>query len=154
MGVCTIHVGGTTEMEMKERKDRIDDAICATKAAIEEGVVVGGGLSFLKVFNSECAPMQGDYKAGFDCVFNALPIIVLQIAENAGYDSTKILHSTNCWDNTGLNVKDGTMVDYLASGIINPVKVDRLAFENAVSVAMLYASTDCAIVPLPIDRLA
>lgn len=148
-GVAVIHVGGTTELEMKQRKDRVDDAVAATRAAIEEGVVVGGGMTYLQL-----SDMLVGANPGEKVIKEALLAPFRQILLNVGYDSIKInkihnqlsdYHKTN--SRIGFNAKTEKIEDLLASGVIDPAKVSRLAFKNAVSVAILFLTTECIIVP-------
>lgn len=136
-GISCIRVGGTTELEMKERKDRIDDAVCATKAAIEEGIVPGGGLSFITSylnteFNSDIARD----------VCKALFAVSKKIMENCGLEFD--IHSFK--DGVGFDANTMEMCNLLDRGIVNPVKADRLALENAVSVLNLYLSVNTLVI--------
>ena len=136
-GICSIYVGGTTELEMKEKKDRIDDAVCATKAAIEEGVVPGGGMSFINaLLNAEYTEGLSDNYAN---VLNALYSVKDKIILNCG------LNPNDFNDLKGFDAVKEEECDMLERGIINPVKSDRLALENAISVLYLYLSSSCLI---------
>ncbi len=142
-GVAVIHVGGTTELEMKERKDRIDDAVCATKAAIEEGIVPGGGVSFIIAADSIVKNKTNFTDAQriiLDCMF----CIQDKIISNCGLDLQSILQDLPV--NYGFDANKMEWVDVLKSGIINPAKSDRLAFENAFSVLNLYLSANTLVI--------
>lgn len=136
-GVCSIYVGGTTELEMKEKKDRIEDAVCATKAAIEEGIVAGGGMSFINAFVD--LNLIAD-KCYYYPIINALHSVKEQIMSNCGVDPCSLPPSTGFDANL---MKEANMIE---SGIVNPAKSDRLALENAISVLYLYLSSSCLVV--------
>ena len=136
-GIAVIYVGGTTELEMREKKDRIEDAVCATKAAIEEGYVPGGGMSFVNAFFNLTLDSEEDY---FCLIPEALLSVKKQIVENCGIDFN------SCSPYMGFDANLMREVDMIESGIINPAKSDRLALENAISVLNLYLSSSCLIV--------
>lgn len=140
-GICSIYVGGTTELEMKERKDRIDDAVCATKAAIEEGIVSGGGMSFINALN---AFKKNHSIVGNDptTVITALSSVRNRILSNAGIDDVPREHKNHGFDADKMEWCD----NMIERGIINPAKSDRLALENAISVLNLYLSSSCLII--------
>ncbi|KQY42403.1 chaperonin GroEL [Rhizobium sp. Root483D2] len=151
-GVAVIRVGGATEIEVKEKKDRIDDALNATRAAVEEGIVPGGGTALLRA--SIVLDLKGendDQTAGINIVRKALQSLVRQIAENAGDEGSiivgKILESDT--DNYGYNAQTGEFGDMIAMGIVDPVKVVRTALQNAASVASLLITTEAMIAELP-----
>ncbi|OBZ95139.1 molecular chaperone GroEL [Pararhizobium polonicum] len=151
-GVAVIRVGGATEIEVKEKKDRIDDALNATRAAVEEGIVPGGGTALLRA--SIVLDLKGandDQTAGINIVRKALQSLVRQIAENAGDEGSivigKILESNT--DNYGYNAQTGEYGDMIAMGIVDPVKVVRTALQNAASVAGLLVTTEAMIAELP-----
>jgi len=158
-GVAIVHVGGFTETEMKERKDRVDDALHATKAALEEGIVPGGGTALLYArgrINTECSKCSDDFKTGQRIVFQACSKPFEQILTNAGYSSTdaqmigkyRLTDSGN--DNwTGYNLKTNEVVNMKEAGIIDPAKVTRTALENAASVAGTVLLTECIVVDDP-----
>ena len=148
-GVAVIHVGGTTELEMKQRKDRVDDAVAATRAAIEEGVVIGGGMTYLQLSDVLVGNNPGER-----VIKEALLVPFKQILLNVGYDMSKIdklhkqlkdYHKTET--RYGFNAKTEKVEDLFLSGVIDPAKVSRLAFMNAVSIALLFLTTECIIVP-------
>ena len=152
-GVAMIHVGGHTEVEMKEKKDRVDDALHATKAALEEGILPGGGIALLNAsFHLRENPLVAqhpDQEKGFDIVMRAIRKPFEQILLNAGETQEKIedreltLLAQDKWQ--GFNPRTGEYVDMLKDGIIDPTKVTRLALENAASVAGTMLITECVI---------
>jgi chaperonin GroEL len=148
-GVAIIRVGGATEVEVKERKDRVDDAVHATRAAVEEGVVPGGGIALLygiKALN-HMKPENDDQKAGIDIVRRALAYPTRLIAENAGADSSmivgKLLEQGDV--NQGFDAQTGHYTDMVKAGIIDPTKVVRLALQGAASVAALLVTTEAMV---------
>jgi chaperonin GroEL len=152
-GVAMIHVGGHTEVEMKEKKDRVDDALHATKAALEEGILPGGGIALLNASfflrENPLVASHPDQEKGFDIVMKAIRKPFEQILLNAGETQEKIedreqtLLAQNKWQ--GFNPRTGQYVDMLKDGIIDPTKVTRLALENAASVAGTMLTTECVI---------
>ncbi|MCD7111095.1 chaperonin GroEL [Rhizobium sp. DKSPLA3] len=151
-GVAVIRVGGSTEIEVKERKDRIDDALNATRAAVQEGIVPGGGVALLRC--SAVLNVKGenpDQEAGVAIVRKALQSLVRQIADNAGDEASivvgKILDKND--DNYGYNAQTSEYGDMIAMGIVDPVKVVRTALQNAASVASLLITTEAMIAELP-----
>ncbi|KQS67734.1 molecular chaperone GroEL [Rhizobium sp. Leaf371] len=151
-GVAVIRVGGSTEIEVKERKDRIDDALNATRAAVQEGIVPGGGVALLRC--SAVLNVKGenaDQDAGVAIVRRALQSLVRQIADNAGDEASivvgKILEKND--DNYGYNAQTSEYGDMIAMGIVDPVKVVRTALQNAASVASLLITTEAMIAELP-----
>jgi len=152
-GVAIIRVGGATEVEVKERKDRVDDAMHATRAAVEEGIVAGGGAALLyasKVL-AKLKPENDDQKVGIDIVRRALQAPVRQIAENAGVDGSivigKLLDKGDA--NYGFDAQTSEYVDMLKAGIIDPTKVVRLALQDAASVAALLVTTEAMVAEKP-----
>ena len=153
-GVAVIKVGGSTEVEVKERKDRVDDALNATRAAVEEGIVPGGGVALLRA--SSALTVKGanpDQQAGVNLVRRALQEPVRQIAGNAGDEGSvvvgKILESSNT--NFGYNAQTGEYGDMIQMGIVDPVKVARTALQDAASVASLLITTEAMIAEVPKD---
>src|SRR3984885_588656 len=152
-GVAIIRVGGSTEVEVKERKDRVDDAMHATRAAVEEGVVPGGGVTLLYASQALGAlnPENNDQKVGIDIVRRALQAPARQIFENAGADSSvivgKLLEKGDA--NHGFDAQSGTYVDMVTAGIIDPAKVVRLALQGAASIAGLLVTTEVMIAEKP-----
>ena len=153
-GVAVIKVGAATETEMKEKKDRVDDALSATKAAVEEGIVIGGGAAFIKAGAKVDLNLSGDEAIGADIVRRALTAPLRQIAENAGFDAGVVANSVSVSkdDNYGFNAAMGEYVDMFKAGIIDPVKVERIALQNAVSVASLLLTTEATISELKEDK--
>jgi chaperonin GroEL len=152
-GVAIIKVGGATEIEVKEKKDRVDDAMHATKAAVEEGVVAGGGAALLYAIRAldKIRTANDDQKVGVEIVRRALQSPVRQIAENAGYDGAvvagKMLDQKDA--NFGFDAQKGEYVDMIKSGIIDPVKVVRTALQDAASVAGLLVTTEAMVAERP-----
>ncbi len=152
-GVAVIRVGGATEVEVKERKDRVDDAMHATRAAVEEGVVAGGGAALIYAIKSieKLRPANDDQRVGVDIVRKALQTPARQIAENAGTDGSivvgKLLESKD--PNWGFDAQKGEYVDMVKAGIIDPTKVVRVALQNAASVAGLLITTEAMVAEKP-----
>ena len=151
-GVAVIRVGGSTEIEVKEKKDRIDDALNATRAAVQEGIVPGGGTALLRSSTKISAKGENDdQEAGINIVRRALQAPCRQIAENAGDEASivvgKILDKNE--DNFGYNAQTGVYGDMIAMGIVDPVKVVRTALQDAASVASLLITTEAMIAELP-----
>jgi len=152
-GVAIIKVGGATEIEVKEKKDRVDDAMHATKAAVEEGIVAGGGAALLYSIRAldKLRSANDDQKVGIEIVRRALQSPVRQIAENAGFDGAvvagKMLDQKDV--NFGFDAQKGEYVDMVKSGIIDPVKVVRTALQDAASVAGLLVTTEAMVAEKP-----
>ena len=157
-GVAVIRVGGATEVEVKERKDRVDDATHATRAAVEEGVVPGGGVALLYAAKAldGLTPENNDQKVGIDIVRRALQAPVRQVVENAGNEGSvvvgKLLDSKD--PNYGFDAQSGEYVDMVKAGIIDPTKVVRLALQNAASVAGLLVTTEAMVADKPEKKAA
>ncbi|WP_311270088.1 chaperonin GroEL [Sphingobium sp. WCS2017Hpa-17] len=157
-GVAVIKVGGATEVEVKERKDRVDDALHATRAAVEEGIVPGGGTALLyatKVLEGVTG-VNDDQTRGIDIVRKSLTALVRQIASNAGQDGAVVSGKLLDQDDTsfGFNASTDTYENLVAAGVIDPTKVVRTALQNAASVAGLLITTEAAISELPADDKA
>ncbi|BBK40544.1 60 kDa chaperonin 1 [Allostella vacuolata] len=152
-GVAVIRVGGATEVEVKERKDRVDDAMHATRAAVEEGIVAGGGTALLYATKALASlkPANDDQKVGIDIVRRAIQAPVRQIAENAGFDGAvvagKLLEQKDF--NFGFDAQTGEYRDLVKAGIIDPTKVVRTALQDAASVAGLLVTTEAMIAERP-----
>ncbi|MCB2100120.1 MAG: chaperonin GroEL, partial [Rhodobacterales bacterium] len=152
-GVAVLRVGGATEIEVKEKKDRVDDALHATRAAVEEGIVPGGGTALLYAIKAlaKVEPANNDQKVGVDIVRRALQAPVRQIAENAGHDGAvvagKLLDQKDA--NMGFNAQTGTYEDLVKAGVIDPTKVVRTALQDASSVAGLLITTEAMIAEKP-----
>ena len=156
-GVAVIHVGGNTETEMKEKKDRVDDALQATKAAIEEGIVPGGGLALLhSAYTTTCELKNYDEELGCRIMQSVLQKPFEQILINAGLkdDVHSIKHSILDQEdrNVGYNIKTSEYIDFFEAGIIDPTKVTRCALENAVSIAGTILLTECTLVEKPKEK--
>jgi chaperonin GroEL len=153
-GVAVIKVGAATETEMKEKKDRVDDALSATKAAVEEGVVIGGGAAFIVAKSKIKLSLTGDEAIGAEIVTRALRAPLKQIAENAGFDAGVVANNVELSKdkNFGFNAATGQYVDMFKEGIIDPVKVERIALQNAVSVASLLLTTEATINEIKEER--
>lgn len=150
-GVAVIKVGAATETEMKEVKQRIEDAVAATKAAVEEGIVVGGGVALVRVLSVlDKVVAEGDERVGVNILKKALTAPVRQIAENAGKDGSVILEELKkVSGNTGYNAAEDRYEDLVVAGIIDPTKVTRTALQNAASIAALLLTTEAAIADAP-----
>jgi chaperonin GroEL len=153
-GVAVIRVGGSTEIEVKEKKDRVDDAMHATRAAVEEGIVPGGGTALLraKAAVAKLTTDNPDVQAGIKIVLRALEAPIRQIAENAGVEGSTVVGKIN--DNTssdtfGFNAQTEEFVDMLQAGIVDPAKVVRTALQNAASVAGLLVTTEAMVADAP-----
>jgi chaperonin GroEL len=155
-GVAVIKVGAATETEMKEKKDRVDDALSATKAAVEEGIVIGGGSAVLKAAKRINLDLEGDQKIGADIVVRAVKAPIKQIAENAGFDGGVVVYNVenNENENYGFNAATGEYVDMFEAGIIDPAKVERVALQNAVSVSSLLLTTEATVTEIKEEKAA
>jgi len=155
-GVAVIRVGGATEVEVKERKDRVDDALHATRAAVEEGILPGGGIALLRAIKAldGLKAVNDDQQSGIDIVRRALRTPVRQIIDNAGEDGAyivgKLMESSDY--NWGFNAATGVYEDLVASGVIDPAKVVRTALQDAASVASLLITTEALITEAPKDE--
>jgi len=148
-GVAVLYVGAASEVEMKEKKDRVDDALHATRAAVEEGIVAGGGVALLRAKSALSAinPLNGDENTGIQIVARAIEAPLRTIVENAGLEGSVIVAKVaEGKGNFGYNAKTDEYVDMLTAGIIDPKKVTRVALENAASVAGMILTTECALV--------
>ncbi|SCY87029.1 chaperonin GroEL [Microvirga guangxiensis] len=152
-GVAVIRVGGATEVEVKEKKDRVDDALNATRAAVEEGIVPGGGTALLraKAAVAKLSSDNADVKAGINIVLRALEAPIRQIAENAGVEGSIVVGkiSENKSDTFGFNAQTEEFVDMLQAGIVDPAKVVRTALQDAASVAGLLVTTEAMVADAP-----
>jgi len=146
-GVAVIKVGAATETEMKEKKDRVDDALSATKAAVDEGIVIGGGAALIKASQAVNLDLSGDQAVGAEIILRAVYAPMKQIAQNAGFDAgvvaDKIAHATDA--NLGFNAATGEYVDMIEAGIVDPLKVARVALQNATSVSSLLLTTEATV---------
>ena len=157
-GVAVIRVGGATEIEVKEKKDRVDDALNATRAAVEEGIVPGGGVALLraKAAVSRLKSENADEQAGISIVMKALEAPIRQIAENSGAEGSIVVgkvseHKSQTW---GFNAQTEQYVDMIEAGIVDPAKVVRTALQDAASVAGLLITTEAMVAEVPKDKPA
>ncbi|HSP21308.1 MAG TPA: chaperonin GroEL [Planococcus sp. (in: firmicutes)] len=152
-GVAVIKVGAATETELKERKLRIEDALNATRAAVEEGIVAGGGTALINVYNQVAevaAQQEGDVATGINIVLRALEEPVRQIATNAGLEGSIIVHRMKSEEvGIGFNAATGEWVNMLEQGIVDPTKVTRSALQNAASVAAMFLTTEAVVADIP-----
>jgi len=153
-GVAVVHVGAATETEMKEKKARVEDALHATRAAVEEGVVPGGGVALLRTAKAiEALVLEGDEKIGASIVRRAIEAPLKQLCFNAGVDGgvvvAKVIEGKG---NDGYNVATGVFEDLVKAGVVDPTKVTRTALQNASSVAGLLLTTECMITEIPEDK--
>ena len=157
-GVAVIKVGGATEVEVKERKDRVDDALNATRAAVEEGIVTGGGLALLKAASAldKVKTANADQKAGVDIVRRALETPIRTIANNAGVDGSVIVGKLkeNKSASEGYDAQTDKFVDMFKAGIIDPTKVVRTSLQNAASIAGVLITTEAMVADAPEDKAA
>ena len=147
-GVAVLYVGATTEVEMKEKKDRVDDALAATRAAVEEGIVPGGGVAYIRA-TAALEGMKGDNEdqtTGIQIVKRAIEEPLRQIVANAGGEGSVVVNKVREGQGAfGYNARDDKYEDLLAAGIIDPTKVSRVALENAASIASMFLTTECVL---------
>jgi chaperonin GroEL len=150
-GVAVISVGAATETEMKEKKDRVENALNATRAAVEEGVVPGGGVAYMRALKVlKKAEFQGEEQLGANLIIRALEEPTRQIANNAGFEGSVVVqHVMEGKGNFGFNAETGTYEDLMKAGIVDPTKVTRFALQNAASVAGLLMTTEAAVAEKP-----
>ena len=151
-GVAVVHVGAATEVEMKEKKDRVEDALNATRAAVEEGIVPGGGTALIRVAKvlNDIKPADDDELAGVNIIRRAIEEPLRQIAHNAGFEGSIVVEKVRAGkDGFGFNAATGEYEDLIKAGVIDPKKVTRTALQNAASVASLLLTTECAIAEKP-----
>ena len=157
-GVATIKVGATTESELKEKKLRIEDALNATKAAVAEGIVIGGGACLVEAYKELKSVLKNDnvdVQKGINIVMESLLAPICQIAENAGYNSEDIVDmQKNADKNIGFDAKNGEWVDMFEKGIIDPTKVSRSALLNAASISALFITTEAGVAEIKSDEPA
>nr|WP_314558369.1 chaperonin GroEL [uncultured Capnocytophaga sp.] len=157
-GVAVLYIGAASEVEMKEKKDRVDDALHATRAAVEEGIVAGGGIALLRAKNAlaKIKPVNTDEETGVKIILKALEAPLRTIVENAGVEGSvivaKVLESSR--EAFGYNAKTDAYCDMFRAGIIDPKKVTRVALENAASVAGMILTTECALVDIKDEKAA
>jgi chaperonin GroEL len=150
-GVAVINVGAATESEMKEKKARVEDALHATRAAVEEGIVAGGGVALLRCLPSlEALKLEGDEQIGVDIVKRAIEEPLRALASNAGVEGSVVIEEVKRRKgNEGYNVATGKYEDLVKAGVVDPKKVTRTALQNAASIAALLLTTECLITELP-----
>jgi len=152
-GVAVVKVGAATEVELKEKKHRIEDALSATRAAIDEGIVAGGGTALVRsraAVDALIATLEGDEATGARIVANSLEAPLRHIASNAGYEgAVKVREVADATGNVGLNAATGELVDLVAAGVIDPAKVTRSALQNAASIAALLLTTEAIVADKP-----
>ena len=155
-GVAVLHVGANSEVEMKEKKDRVDDALCATRAAIEEGVVPGGGTTYIRSLSAleNLKGVNPDEQTGINIVRRAIEEPLRQIVKNAGEEGAVVVQKVREGEGDfGYNARTSTYEDMRKAGIIDPAKVSRVALENAASIAGMFLTTECLIVEKPEDDI-
>jgi chaperonin GroEL len=156
-GVAVLYVGAASEVEMKEKKDRVDDALHSTRAAVEEGIVAGGGVAFVRAIKTleKLTTETMDEATGIKIVARAVESPLRTIVENAGGEGSVVINKVlEGKKNFGFDAKSETYVDMLKAGIIDPTKVTRIALENAASVAGMILTTECAVVDIKEDTPA
>jgi chaperonin GroEL len=155
-GVAIVKVGAATEVELKEKKHRIEDALSATRAAVEEGIVAGGGVALIRAESAlEKLDLSDDEATGAKIVAQSLSEPARRIASNAGYEGAVIIERIRTeGDHRGFDAAKGEWVDMLKAGIIDPAKVTRSAVQNAASIAALILTTESAVVEKPEDEEA
>lgn len=153
-GVAVLYVGAATESEMKEKKDRVDDALAATRAAIEEGYVVGGGVALLQASKAlDKFKIDSEYAVGVDIVRRSLQAPIMKIAENAGKSGDVVIAETHkSKANIGYNARTDAFEDLIKAGVIDPKKVSRIALENAASAAGMLLLTNCIMAEIKSDN--
>ncbi|MBP1538894.1 MAG: chaperonin GroEL [Prevotella sp.] len=156
-GVAVLYVGANSEVEMKEKKDRVDDALCATRAAIEEGIVAGGGTTYVRALDvlKDLKGDNADEQTGINIVERAIEEPLRQIVENAGEEGAVVVNKVREGKGDfGYNARTGVYEDLRAAGIVDPAKVARVALENAASIAGMFLTTECLIVDKPEEKAA
>ena len=154
-GVAVLYVGANSEVEMKEKKDRVDDALCATRAAIEEGVVVGGGTTYIRALEAlkNVKGENADEQTGVNIVERAIEEPLRQIVRNAGGEGAVVVQKVREGKGDfGYNARKDVYEDLRAAGVIDPAKVERVALENAASIAGMFLTTECLIVDKPEEK--
>jgi chaperonin GroEL len=147
-GVAVIYVGAASEVEMKEKKDRFDDALHATRAAIEEGIIPGGGVAYIRAINDlkNIKVENEDQKIGVDIIRRALEEPLRQIVANAGKEGSVVVNAVKEGKgNFGYNARTDVYEDMIAAGVVDPTKVSRIALENAASIAGMLLTTECVL---------
>ena len=154
-GVAVLYVGAASEVEMKEKKDRVDDALCATRAAIEEGIVPGGGVAYIRAIDA-LETLEGenaDEATGISIIKRAIEEPLRQIVENAGKEGAVVVNAVRAGKNDfGYNARTDKYENMMAAGVVDPAKVTRVALENAASIAGMFLTTECVIVEKKEDK--
>ncbi|MBR2355873.1 MAG: chaperonin GroEL [Kiritimatiellae bacterium] len=150
-GVALIKVGAATEAAMKEKKDRVDDALHATRAAVEEGIVPGGGVAYLRAQKAiDSLKLEGDEAVGASIISRAIEAPLRKLVDNAGLEAALVIANVKkATGNNGYNVRTGEYVDLMKDGVVDPAKVTRSALQNAASIAGLLLTTDCMVTDIP-----
>ena len=147
-GVAVLYVGAASEVELKEKKDRVEDALNATRAAVEEGIIAGGGVAYIRAIDS-LKSLKGDNddeQTGINIIIRALEEPLRMICENAGEEGSVIIQKVKEGkDDFGYNARTGKFENLLSGGVIDPTKVARVALQNAASVAGMFLTTECVI---------
>ena len=156
-GVAVLYVGANSEVEMKEKKDRVDDALCATRAAVEEGVVAGGGTTYIRALDAlkDLKGDNADEQTGINIVVRAIEEPLRQIVANAGGEGAVVVQKVREGEGDyGYNARTEVFEDLRKAGVIDPAKVARVALENAASIAGMFLTTECLIVDKPEENPA
>ena len=156
-GVAVLYVGANSEVEMKEKKDRVDDALCATRAAVEEGVVAGGGTTYIRALDAlkDVKGANADEQTGINIVVRAIEEPLRQIVANAGGEGAVVVQKVREGEGDfGYNARTDVFEDLRKAGVIDPAKVARVALENAASIAGMFLTTECLIVDKPEENPA
>ena len=156
-GVAVLYVGANSEVEMKEKKDRVDDALCATRAAVEEGVVAGGGTTYIRALDAlkDVKGVNADEQTGINIVVRAIEEPLRQIVANAGGEGAVVVQKVREGEGDfGYNARTDVFEDLRKAGVIDPAKVARVALENAASIAGMFLTTECLIVDKPEENPA
>jgi chaperonin GroEL len=154
-GVAVLYIGAASEVEMKEKKDRVDDALAATRAAVEEGIVAGGGVAFVRAIEAieHLEGANADENTGINIIRRALEEPLRQIVSNAGGEGSVVIQRVKDGKKDfGYNARTDVFENLIAAGVIDPTKVSRVALENAASVASMLLTTECLIVDIPEDE--
>ena len=155
--MAILYIGAATEVEMKEKKDRVDDALHATRAAVQEGVVAGGGVALIRAIDAldSVKAENNDEQTGINIIKTAMESPLRIIVENAGGEASVVVQRVKEGkDDFGYNARDDKFENMYAAGVIDPTKVTRLALENAASIAALLITTECVIADEPEDEKA
>ena len=156
-GVAVLYIGASSEVEMKEKKDRVDDALCATRAAIEEGIVPGGGVTYIRAINNldNISVSNEDERTGVNIIKRAIEEPLRQIVSNAGKEGAVVVQKVRVYSGSwGYNARKDMYEDLFTSGVVDPAKVTRVALENAASIAGMFLTTECVIVDKKEDKSA